>query len=1289
MSRIHQIAILLLFSLFISPITSSALDPNRAITQYVVDVWNQDKGLPNSYITRIVQTPDGYLWLATYGGVVRFDGVRFKSFDSSVSSEIPTAQCNALLISRDGTLWIGTYSKGLLAYKNGKFRRYTQKDGLSDDRIVEIYEDRSGNLWLGTPTGAMKMKDNKFTTFGSKEGLPAHIWSIREDHTGTLWAGSIGGGLFQFKNNTFVPYVPITEKLIYCFLKDSKRNFWIGTATGLYKISNGSIHKYSTPDLAAEKVINLLEDRKGNIWISTVKGLSRFWQDKFESFTAENGFPGKAAGELYEDAEENLWIASSETGLIRLHDGKFITYSKEEGLAGRSVSSIAGSKDGSVWIAHGSGISNLRNGEIKNFLLDPEVTKAEVITVMEDSAGTVWVGTEGGGLHVLKNDKLILHPESGKLLGRSIRTLYEDQPNSLWLALYGSGVNHIESGKLTGTFQQNQAQISVAPRVFHKDNNGSLLVLTEDGVNRLENGRFAVYIPQQLLVDHVWTIYRDSDDVLWMGSNGGGLKRYEKGKVVRISKNDGLFSDIVADILEDANGIFWVTSDKGIFSVSKKELNEFATGKIRKVRSKSYGKADGLKSPDCDYGFQPASLKTPDGNLWFPTFDGAAMIDPLRVSKNSVPPPIKIEEFSVDDKTFAAENSPHFLDPGRKRFEFRYTALSFRVPERVTFRYKLEGYDQDWQQGDTRRVASYTNLSPGSYRFRVIGSNDDGVWNENGASLSFHLKPFFYQTKWFYGLLVLSAFSIGTAAYRLRVRTLKAREQHLMKVVEERTRELRQVNVKLMDAQDRITRLLESQPQAIENIPVWSESIAKDVAKVIGASSISVLVREDENFRSWSGEDNELIVLEDLQKVPPFALSQTEKIFMPVVGGTGEIYGALKISGKTAAWGETEKRLIFGFANQLGSTLEMQKMRKDLTAVREKMTLRIDEFHAKGISTVQVCCHCSRCFDESAAHCPVDGAALRVPQILPYRIFDRYRMVRFLGQGGTGIVFQAEDEKLHRRVAVKILRKEIPDDPSQQNRWEREARTIARLHHPGIVSLYDIGELEDGAAFLIMEFLQGVDMSRKLRVDGPGTPGQVSQLIEQVGDALKCAHESSVIHRDLKPANLFMTASAGNSFQMKVVDFGLAKSLNEEQRTLTMTGVLIGSPSYMSPEQIRGQKLDYRSDLFSFAAVIYELLTGEVAFSAQAVPDVLVRILVDAPQPISAFIKNVPSEIQRTFDWALEKDPEKRPGSVTEWAREIAPLLKTLDSSVSGWNLEHLTSEIPSPSDPHSRTAQI
>jgi ligand-binding sensor domain-containing protein/tRNA A-37 threonylcarbamoyl transferase component Bud32 len=1289
MHRIQRFAILLLFSVLIFPITTSALDPDRAVTQYVIDLWNIDKGLPDTYITDIVQSRDGYLWLTTYSGLVRFDGVRFKSFDSSVSAEIPSAQCNALLTSRDGTLWIGTYSKGLLAYKNGKFRRYTSKDGLSDERIVEIYEDRSGNLWLGTPTGVMRMKNNEFTSFGSKEGLPAHIWSIYEDHTGTLWAGSIGGGIFQFENNKFVPFLPVTEKGIYRFLEDSKNNFWIATLSGLYRINNGKIQKYSTPALPADKVVNLLEDRKGNIWISTINGLVRFRDDVFESFTLENGFPGEGAGELFEDAEENLWIGIGQIGLVRLHDGKFITYSKEEGLAERSVSSIYGSKDGSVWLTNGIGITNLRNGKIRNFLFDPKATHAETVSVMEDSIGTVWVGTEGGGLHILKEGKLSPHPDTNKLLAQTIRSMYEDQPGSLWAGNYGRGVNHFENGKLTATFKQSEGLNNVAARAFHKDKDGSLLLLTEDGVYRYQHGLFSVYIPQSILGDHVWTIYRDSNDVLWMGSNGGGLKRYEKGKLVSIRKSHGLWTDIVADILEDANGIFWITSDKGIFSISKKELDEFAAGKIGKVHYSPYGKADGLKTEDCDYGFQPASWKSPDGKLWFPTFNGVSVIDPQNIKKNIVPPPVKMEEFSVDDKTFAEGNTPEVLEPGRKRFEFHYTALSFRVPERVKFRYKLEGYDQEWQEADTRRVASYTNLSPGSYRFRVIASNDDGIPNETGASLSFRLKPFFYQTKWFYGLIIAAAFFLTYAAYRVRVRSLQAREEHLIHVVEEKTGELRQANVKLVEAQDRIARLLESQPQAIENIPAWSESIANDVAKVIGASSISVWVREDEKFRSWSTEDTEPIILEDLQKAPPFAATQTEKIILPVMGGAGEIYGALKISGKTGAWGETEKRLIAGFVNQLGSTLEMQKMRKDLTAAREKMALRIDEFHAQGISTLKVCSHCNRCFDDTANTCPVDGADLRVPQILPYRIFDRYRMLRLLGQGGTGIVFQAEDEKLHRYVAVKILRKEYPDVPSQKIQWEREARIIARLHHPGIVGLHDIGELDDGSAFLIMEFLQGVDMSRKLRVDGPGRPSQVAQVLKQVGDALKSAHESSVIHRDLKPANLFMTASIPNSFQMKVVDFGLAKSLNEDYRSLTMTGVLIGSPSYMSPEQVRGYKVDHRSDLFSLASVVYELLTGTVAFSAQTIPDILVRILAENPPPLSAHITNVPSEIQRALDWAMEKDPEKRPSSVVQWVQEIAPRLMKLSSSASGWNIEHLTSEISSPSDPRSPTAQI
>jgi serine/threonine protein kinase len=275
-----------------------------------------------------------------------------------------------------------------------------------------------------------------------------------------------------------------------------------------------------------------------------------------------------------------------------------------------------------------------------------------------------------------------------------------------------------------------------------------------------------------------------------------------------------------------------------------------------------------------------------------------------------------------------------------------------------------------------------------------------------------------------------------------------------------------------------------------------------------------------------------------------------------------------------------------------------------------------------------------------------------------------------LDEGGMGAVFEAFDEKLSRSVAIKIIKAELLNDVSMRMRLEREAHMVARIRHPGVVSIYDFGELSDGSAFIVMEFLQGLDLADTLKSEGPGTPAQVATVLSQVGDALTAAHSQGMIHRDLKPANLFIIPS-GNAFQVKVVDFGLAKSFGE-QTSLTISGMLVGSPAYMSPEQIRQQPLDVRSDLFSLASLSYELLTGIMAFNAEHISDVLTKVLLEEPARISSRLMGAPPELDIAFFEAFQKVPEKRPETVAVWIEQVVTLLNKMTPTVPGWRLESI-----------------
>jgi len=393
------------------------------------------------------------------------------------------------------------------------------------------------------------------------------------------------------------------------------------------------------------------------------------------------------------------------------------------------------------------------------------------------------------------------------------------------------------------------------------------------------------------------------------------------------------------------------------------------------------------------------------------------------------------------------------------------------------------------------------------------------------------------------------------------------------------------------------------------------------------------------------------------------------RTMVPIKGMTGELYGALVVTGHMV-WSEAEKHLVASFAHQLGGTLEVQRMRKRLAEAEERRLAKREEMQERGIATLLVCPACGRCYDHTVTSCEEDAAGLEATRLLPYRIADRYRLSKFLGEGGMGAVFKAEDEKLSRFVSIKIIKAELLDDPFMRMRISREARLIAQIQHPGVVSIYDFGEVPDGSAFIVMEFLQGLDLAEVLKRAGPGTPQEVATVLTQVGDALYTTHTLGVIHRDLKPANLFVVPSS-SGFQVKVLDFGLAKSIGEDV-SLTVSGMLVGTPAYMSPEQIRGQALNGQSDLYSLACVAYELLSGQRPFDAENIPDILTKVLLDCADPLSSKLPGAPAQLESIFFEALKKDPGERPKTLSLWIEQIVPILMKTPSSVSGWRLETL-----------------
>lgn len=776
-----------------------ALDPRKALTQYSHRVWQTDDGLPQNYVHAIVQTRDGYLWLGTEEGLVRFDGLRFTVFDRDNTEALHNNYIFALCEDREGSLWIGTAGGGLTRFKNGTFVNLSTNDGLSGDIIRSIIEDREGSLWIGTASGLTRLKDGRFTSFTVKDGL-AHdtVYSICEDRAGSLWIGT-GGGLSRFAAGKFTTYTVkdgLSHDMVRTVMEDRAGNLWIGTfGGGLARLRAGRFTTYTTSDgLSDNKIWSLGEDRDGGLWIGTDSGgLNRFRDGRFTTYSTKEGLTSDIVLSILEDREGSLWVGTG-GGLNRLKDAKFTAYTTRQGLAHDVVRSIYGDREGTLWIGtYGGGLSRFRDGAFINYTTKDGLAGDIVFSILEDRVGNLWVGTNGGGVSRLRDGNFTTYSRKQGLSNDIVRCIYEDRAGNVWIGTYGGGLNLFKRGKFI-KYGKAEGLSSDFVLSIHEDRAGNLWVGTfGGGLNRFKDGRFTTYSTKQgLSNDTVLAIYEDADGSLWIGTNGGGLNLFKNGKIISITTKDGLFNDVVQHILEDRQGNLWMSCNKGIFRVRQQELYDFAAGKINSITSVSYGVADGMRSSECNGGSQPAGWKTRDGKLWFPTNQGVVMIDPEHLTVNELRPPVHIERVIIDKRAIDPTRQAE-LPPGKGELEFHYTGLSFLVPEKVRFKFKLDGYDDEWIDAGSRRVAYYTNISPGRYRFRVIAANNDGVWNETGAAVEFYLRPHFYQTKLFYVLCAFTVGLLGYGLYLLRVRQLKKREKELVSLVEARTKDLLEV----------------------------------------------------------------------------------------------------------------------------------------------------------------------------------------------------------------------------------------------------------------------------------------------------------------------------------------------------------------------------------------------------------------------------------------------------------------------------------------------------------------
>jgi ligand-binding sensor domain-containing protein/signal transduction histidine kinase len=757
---------------------------------FSVRLWQTDEGLPHNSVAAITQTRDGFLWVGTGDGLARFDGIKFTVFNTRNTPELKAASITALCESSDGSLWIGTWGGGLARLKDGIFSHFNHTDGLVGNMIRTLYSASDGTLWIGTTLGACQFKGGRFIAAEKSEIREVGIRAIVEDAEGTLYFGTDKDEAVSKDGKPALwPSGQGALVAARALCLDRAGDLWLGVKYSLFRWNPRSRTSIPVGDGLSHNLISAIyEDNRGTLWVGTYDGLNQLARSSGTSVEVKND--GESFGlvlTIFGDREGSLWIGTKD-GLNRIRQNRFITYTKKHGLAHDNVSCVMENGDGTLKVGTwGGGLNQFSEDGIRPLALaNPFLL---ISAMFETASGELWVSSQDTGSlqrHSLPLTNSLLYGRPNGYIDRAAKAICRDESGNLWIGTRSALVCFDGAHFTRYTTQQGLAGDNVFDLCIGRS--GDLWIGTDKGLTRKKGERFETFNTAHGLSDNwILSLYEDADGVLWVGTRQGGLNRFADGRFVHFTTEDGFWSNDVCAILEDSEGWLWIaTRQKGIFCVEKKQLNEFIRG-TQTISCISYRKEDGLRTTECGNAGKPSAWKSKDGRLWFATTKGLSVVDPKSGKQtNKTPPPVWIEQVVSDNQRIedgglrmdagakATINSSSILyspsthlkiPPGRGELEFHYTALSFTAAEKNRFRYKLENYDADWVDAGTRRTAFYNNLSPGSYTFRVIACNNDGIWNSVGSSVRISVQPHVWQTWWFLGLSGCAAIAMigGTA----------------------------------------------------------------------------------------------------------------------------------------------------------------------------------------------------------------------------------------------------------------------------------------------------------------------------------------------------------------------------------------------------------------------------------------------------------------------------------------------------------------------------------------------